>query len=184
MTPNDRHPAIDLTLDEVRAVTAFALACAESVLPIAERDCPGDPRPRTVLDRTRAFVTGGPRTQAIRVTALAAHRAAREARDRGMDAAAEAALAAGHTGGAAYLHPLATATQGGHILLSAAHAARARELDTGDPTAAADTLATAQRLAGPVVRAVLRRYPPAPARGRGRVGELWRTLDSALRQTE
>lgn len=68
-----------------------------------------------------------------------------------------------------------------HILGSAAHAARAAELDAGDdPRVAAGHLATARELAGPVVVSVLRRYPAAPG-GRGRVGELVRKLDAALR---
>ncbi|MEV4130502.1 hypothetical protein [Nocardia sp. NPDC049707] len=93
------------------------------------------------------------------MTAFDAHRAARAARERGL-AAADVARAAGHAGGAAYLHPLAKATQGGHILMSAAHAARAFELDAGDtPDVGGDYIEKATDLASPIVMNVLMRYP-------------------------
>jgi hypothetical protein len=83
--------------------------------------------------------------------------------------------------GAAFLHPLARAHQVKHILGSAAHAARALELAAGgDPAVAAAHLARSQTRADPVVVEVLRRYPVAPDGG-GRVGELVRELDAALR---
>jgi hypothetical protein len=63
----------------------------------------------------------------------------------------------------------------------AAHAARAAELMAGDDRAVgADHLARARRLATPVVVDVLSRYHAAPPGG-GRVGELLRDLDAALR---
>ena len=81
---------------------------------------------------------------------------------------------------AAFLQPLAKATQVKHILGSAAHAARALELSAGnDPTIGADHVAQSRILAHPVVVDVLRRYPVAP-RGGG-VGELIRQLDASLR---
>ena len=89
-----------------------------------------------------------------------------------------AALAAA---GAAFLHPLAKATQVKHILGSAAHAARALELSAGaDPAVGADYIAQSRIRAHPVVVEVLRRYPVAPSGG-GRVGELIRQLDLSLR---
>jgi hypothetical protein len=101
--------------------------------------------------------------------------------DRRPRAAIDAAHAAGSAAGAAFLHPLANATQVKHILGSAAHAARAFELSAGDdPTVGADHLAQSRVLAHPVVVDVLRRYPVAP-RGGGRVGELFRRLDASLR---
>jgi hypothetical protein len=169
---------IELSIAELREVTAYALACAEPALAIFERDCPDDPRVRAVLDEARTFAMGGKRTKALRVTALAAHRAARVALDAGHEAAADAARAAGHAGAAAYLHPLAKATQVRHILGSAAHAARAFELDAnrGD-----EYLERARKLANPIVVSVLARYPRAPAGG-GRVSELLRSLDASLRR--
>lgn len=82
---------------------------------------------------------------------------------------------------AAFLHPLAKATQVKHILGSAAHAARALELSAGDdPAVGADHIAESRTLANPVVVDVLRRYPLPPGGG-GQVGELIRQLDASLR---
>ncbi|GAA5135402.1 hypothetical protein GCM10023320_64870 [Pseudonocardia adelaidensis] len=148
---------------------------------IFERDRPDDRRPRAAIDAAQAFADGGERTTALRGTAWAAHRAAQEARDAGRAAASDAARAAAHAAGAAYLHPLAKATQVKHILGSAAHAVRAFELSAGNnPTVGADQMARARSLAHPVVVDVLRRYPAAPGGG-GRVGELLRQLDASLR---
>ncbi len=82
---------------------------------------------------------------------------------------------------AAYLHPLADAHQVKHILGAAAHAARAVELMAGDDRAVgAEHIEQALRRATPAVVDVLKRYPAAPPGG-GRVGELLRDLDKALR---
>lgn len=169
---------VPLDMSELREVAAFAVACAQPALAVHGRARPDDPRPRAAIEAARAFADGGERVKALRDTAWAAHRAAQEARDAGQAAASEAARAAGHAAGAAFLHPLANATQVRHILGSAAHAARALELT--DPDAGAAHLTRARDLAGPVVVEVLRRYPAAPAGG-GRVGELMRRLDAALR---
>lgn len=178
--PSD-EPTIELGMDELRAVTGYAIACAAPALAIFERDCPDDPRPQAALDEARQFAAGGKRTKALRVAALAAHRAATIARQAGLPAAFEAARAAGHAGASGYLHPLAKATQVPHILGSAACAARAFELDAGDDRTVGDEyIETARGSAGPVVVRVLSRYPAAPGGG-GRVGELLRTLDAALR---
>jgi hypothetical protein len=178
----DEGSAIELGMAELREITGFAVACTEPAVAIFERDCPDDPRVRAALDEARRFAAGGRRTKALRVTALAAHRAARTARETGHEAAADAAHAAGAAGASAYLHPLARSTQVLHILGPAAHAARAFEIDAGDDhEVGADHLAKARGLADPTVVRVLRRYPNAPG-GRGRVGELARRLDAALRQ--
>jgi hypothetical protein len=68
-----------------------------------------------------------------------------------------------------------------HILGAAAYAARAAELAAGDDrdVGAACIVRACQR-ATPGVLGVLVRYPAAPA-GDGRVGELLRELDRALR---
>ncbi|MFF1407707.1 hypothetical protein [Streptomyces sp. NPDC058294] len=82
---------------------------------------------------------------------------------------------------AAYLHPLAKATQIKHILGAAAHAARAAELVAGDDrSVAAEHLERAVHRATPVIVDVLKRFPAAPGGG-GRVGELIRLLDTDLR---
>src|SRR5262249_39236845 len=117
-----------------------------------------------------------------RDSAWAAHRAAQEARDAGQAAATDAARAAGHAIGAAFLHPLARATQVKHILGSAAHAARAFALSAGgDPTVGADHIAQPRILAHAVVVDVPSRHPVSPLGG-GRVGELIRQLDASLRR--
>jgi hypothetical protein len=173
--------AIALTHVELRHVAGFAVASARPALMIFERDRPEDGRPRTAIDAAAAFVDGAERTRALRDSAWAAHRAAQEARDAGRAAASDAARAAGHAAGAAFLHPLAKATQVRHILGAAAHAAHAFELDAGDEQAAgASHIARLLVLADPVVVDVLRRYPVAPEGG-GRVGELIRRLDASLR---
>jgi hypothetical protein len=177
----DDAPKIELSLAELRAVTGYAVACARPALAIFERERPDDRRPRDALDAAQAFADGTDRTKVLRDNAWAAHRAAQETRDIRQAAASDAARAAGNACGAAFLHPLAKATQVWHILGSAAHAARALELAAGDDRAVgADYVTKSRSLASPTVVTVLRRYPVAP-RGGGRVGELLRQLDAALR---
>ncbi|MCP2318034.1 hypothetical protein APR12_003387 [Nocardia amikacinitolerans] len=173
---------IELTTAELREVTGYAVVCAEPVVAIFERDCPDDPRPRAALEEARRFAAGGKRTKALRVTALAAHAAAKAAGESGRAAAVHAARAAGHAAAAAYLHPLAKATQVEHILGSAADAARAFELDADEnQSVAAEYIEKTAGLANHVVVAVLARYPNAPGGG-GRAGELMRELDASLRR--
>lgn len=177
----DEDLTVELGMDELREITSYAVACAAPALAIFERDCADDPRPRVALDQAREFSSGGNRTKALRSSALAAHRAARAAHEVGHEAAADAARAAGHAAASAYLHPLAKATQVLHILGSAAHAARAMELDAGgDPGVGPDYIDKAVDLADPIVISVLTRYPHAPAGGH-RAGELLRRLDASLR---
>jgi hypothetical protein len=114
-----------------------------------------------------------------RVTSLDAHRAARSAPS---EAARLAARSAGDAASAAYLHPIARASQVGHILRAAASAARIGETEAGGDPAIADALLQRSRQrATPVLIDVLRRYPPAP-RGSNRVTQLMSTLDHSLRQ--
>lgn len=166
---------IALSEDELRAVTGFAADCAARVLSVVEAGLPADPRPREAVDAARAFAAGGRRTAALRRAGWAAHRAAGEA---GVPAAAEAARAASHAAGAAFLHPRASAHQVRHVLGAAACAARAEELALVDVPAG--TLSWALDHTPPAVAAVLGRLPAAPTGG-GRVGELIRVLDAALR---
>jgi hypothetical protein len=177
----DDLTTIELSRSELRAVAAYAVACARPALAIFERERPDDRRPRAAIDAAQAFADGGERTKALRDCAWAAQRAAHETRDAGQAAASDAARATLAAAGAAFLHPLAKATQVKHILGSAAHAARALELSAGDdPQVGADHIAQSRDLAHPVVVNVLRRYPAAPPGG-GRVGELIRQLDASLR---
>ncbi|MFB7244227.1 putative immunity protein [Streptomyces populi] len=169
---------IVLSKQDLREVTAFAAACAEVVLEVFEADQPGDSRPREAVGAAWEFARGGERGKSLRDTAWAALRAAKGA---DTEAACEAARAAMSAAGAAYLHPLAKATQVKHILGAGAHAARAAELVAGhDPGTGAEQVERALRRATPVVVEVLERFPAAPEGG-GRVGELIRMLDEGLR---
>jgi hypothetical protein len=178
----DDSTTIELSLSELREVAGYAVACARPALAIFERERPDDQRPRAAIDAAQAFTDGAKRTKVLRDNAWAAQRAAQEARDAGQSAASEAARAALAAAGAAFLHPVAKATQVKHILGSAAHAARAFELSAGDdPAVGAVHIAQSRTLASPVVVDVLRRYPVA-SHGGGRVGELIRQLDASLRE--
>ncbi|MBV1944882.1 putative immunity protein [Streptomyces sp. BV129] len=170
--------SVVLSKQDLRAVTAFAAASAEGVLGIFEAERPDDPRPREAVGAAWAFARGGERGKSLRDTAWAALKAAKDAPTAAGREAARAAMAAA---GAAYLHPLAKATQVKHILGAGAHAARAAELAAGDDRrVGADQLGRTVRRATPVVVDVLRRFPAAPDGG-GRVGELIRVLDAGLR---
>lgn len=167
-----------LSMQDLREVTGYAAACAQDVLAIFEQAHPADARPRDAIGAAWTFARGGERGKALRDTAWAAQKAAGEA---DTEAAAHAARAAMAAAAAAYLHPLADAHQVKHIVGAAAHAARAAELIAGDDrTIGAHHIEQARRRATPGVVDVLRRYPAAPPGG-GRVGELLRQLDVALR---
>ena len=169
---------IVLSMQDLRAVTAYAAECAQEVLEIFEKAHPDDPRPREAIAAAWAFARGGKRGKALRDAAWAALKAAGSAGTPAAENVARAAMAAA---GAAYLHPLANATQVKHILGAAAYAARAAELTAlDDRTVGAAQIEKACRRTTPAVVQVLERYPAAPAGG-GRVGELVRTLDAALR---
>jgi hypothetical protein len=170
---------IALSKQELRAVAAYAAECAQEVLEIFEEARAADSRPRDAIDAAWAFARGGERGKQLRDVGWAAHRAAREA---GTPAAADAARAAMSAAAAAYLHPLANAHQVKHILGAGAHAARAAELMADDDRdVGAEHIEQARGLATPAVIDVLSRYPAAPPGG-GRVGELLRGLDEALRR--
>ena len=137
-----------------------------------------DPRPRSAIEAAWEFANGAARTKLQRIAALDAHRAARDIAD---ETGQHAARSAGDAAAAAYLHPLAKATQVGHILRAAASAARAAELSAGDlPDVGNALIERARRRATPVLIDVLNRYPLAPV-GKSRVAQLMKTLDAALR---
>lgn len=169
---------ITLSKQDLREVTAFAAACAEEVLGIFEDAQPDDSRPRDAVGAAWEFARGGERGKALRDTAWAALKAAKNTE---AEPAREAARAAMSAAGAAYLHPLARATQVKHILGAGAYAARAAELVADDErNVGAERLRQAAQRATPVVVDVLTRFPAAPSGG-GRVGELIRMLDAGLR---
>ncbi|MGW0176265.1 putative immunity protein [Rhodococcus sp. NPDC003322] len=168
----------ELTIDDLRVVARFAAESAGDVLPVFEAAVPGDRRPRAALDAAWEFVHGANRTRLQRVTALDAHRAAGDA---GTEAARLAARAAGDAAAAAYLHPIAKATQVGHILRAAASAARVAELSSGgDPAIGDMVIEQVRQRATPHLVDVLSRYPLAPT-GRNRTAQLMSALDTSLR---
>lgn len=168
----------ELTMDELRVVARFSAESAQEVLSVFEEAVPDDPRPRAALDAAWEFVNGAPRTKLQRVTSLDAHRAAKAA---STEAARLAARAAGDSASAAYLHPIAKASQVGHILRAAASAARVGESRADEDRAVGDSLIERARArATPVLIDVLCRYPIAPS-AKNRVAQLMCTLDTALR---
>lgn len=168
---------IVLTPAELREVAGFAVACASVVLPLFEAALPDDSRPRRAIEAAQAFASGGPRTHGLRTLAMDAYRAG--AADDAV--AREAARAACHAAGAAFLHPLAKATQVRHILGSAACALRAVELASPEGNAAAQGFFEAWvNGAGPGLRRVLGRYPLLS--GQTAAVDPWMSrLDRALR---
>ncbi|WP_308119234.1 hypothetical protein [Rhodococcus sp. BP-332] len=111
-----------------------------------------------------------------RAAAFASHRAAKIVSS---EIARLAALACGDAAAAAYLHPIAKATQVGHILRSAACAARVIEVKSSDAMVGAGFRRIAARAIAPVPD-VLRRYPAALP-GNSRLSQLVCELDSAIR---
>ncbi|MYT11220.1 hypothetical protein YWIDRAFT_00410 [Streptomyces sp. SceaMP-e96] len=168
----------ELTMDELRVVARYVVESAEEVLPVFEAARPNDPRPRAAIDAAREFVNGARRTKLQRITSLDAHRAAKEATT---EAERLAARAAGDAAAAAYLHPIAKATQVGHILRAAASAARVGELNAGgDAAVGLKLIEQARQRATPVLIDVLNRYPLAPT-GKSRAAQLMTILDRSLR---
>jgi hypothetical protein len=165
---------MELTLDELRALTGWAAGCASRALPLYETRVPGDPRPAAAISAAREFASGAPRAKLLRTVAWAALKAAGETSDPAASAAARAAVGAA---GAAYLHPLASPHQVKHIVGPAQQAALACELAGGDADA---EIRWALDHAPPAVSDLLRRFPPGKP-GRSRLGELHRQLESALR---
>jgi len=94
----------------------WAADCAERVLPIFERACPKDDRPRKAVDACRTWARRGAfRMAIIRQASLAAHAAAREAKEN------RAACFAAHAAGQA----VATAHVPQHAFGAAYYALRA-----------------------------------------------------------
>src|SRR5215213_5309074 len=98
----DDSTTIGLSRSELQEIAGYAVTCARPALVIFEREHADDRRPRAAIDAAKAFAVGGERTKALRESAWAAYR---EARDAGQAAASNAARAAGHAVGAAFLHP-------------------------------------------------------------------------------
>ncbi|MFC9896409.1 putative immunity protein [Nocardia sp. NPDC127579] len=179
MASNPRPPDFVLTSDELRAVSAFAVACAEQVIGLFEAAHPTDIRPRAALNAARVFADGGRRTKELRVTAVAAHRAARTAEPP----AAHAAVAAGDAAASAYLHPLADAEQVGHILRGPAHCVLALRQRAVEPLTYPQAMAAVLNTVSPEVIRVLLRYPRVGHRRR-EVAAVMGELDACLRERQ
>jgi hypothetical protein len=83
--------------EDQKALATWSADCAERVLPLFEKACPGDDRPRKAIEKCREWVRTGVFSMAvIRHASLSAHAAAREAPD---EAARYAARAAGQAVG-------------------------------------------------------------------------------------
>jgi immunity protein 5 of polymorphic toxin system len=169
---------IEVGEHELREIAGYAADCARKVLPIFEQSLSADRRPRDAIDAAHAFAGGSQRTGALRQSAWAAYRAAREAAS---PAAVEAARAASHAAAAAYLHPKASAHQMKHILGATAHAAQAEELASGEDqrvTAGTREMGASSR---PVSGHRGARPSARRTSGGGRVGKFIRDLDASLR---
>lgn len=171
-----RTPDFVLTLDELRTVTAFNLACPEQVIELFEDVQRNDTRPREALNAAAEFVRGGPRSRAQRMTALAAHRAAKDVRPP----ATHVAMASGDAAASAYLHPLADAEQVGHILRGPAYCVLALQYRAAEPLTRSDAVAVVLQRVSPRVVQVLLRYPPISGRRR-EVAQVMSELDLRLR---
>ena len=171
-----RTPDFELSLDELRAVTAFNLACAGLVIDQFEAVRPTDERPRQALSAAADFVNSGRRSRAQRLSAPAAHRAAKGV----APAESYAAMAAGDAAASAYLHPLADAAQVGHILRGQAYCVLALQARNIEPMSRSAAEAVVLGEANATVVQVLHRYPPATSRGRDD-GEVLAALDARLR---
>ncbi len=176
MTPT----GVDLSTDDLRAVAGYVATAAEALLPFYAYFHPDDTRPQDAVAAAWLFVGGAPRSRLQWTASMDAHRAAASAAD---EVARLAAQAAGDAASAAYLHPIAEAHQVGHILRADANAARIAEIAAGsDPAAAHQAIRRSAARAAPELRAILRRYPPAPS-GRSRTAALMSILDGVLRAT-
>jgi hypothetical protein len=82
-----------------QSLAIWAALCAERVLPLFEKDNPGDERPAEAIDAARAWARGDITMMAARNFAFGAHDAARHT----TGAAAEAARAAGHAAATAHM---------------------------------------------------------------------------------
>lgn len=99
-----KTPYKKYTREDQRLLAAWAADCAERTIEFFEQAYPQDERPRKAIDACRAWVrTGIFHMAEIRGASLAAHAAARQARDDGNSAACFAARAAGQAVGTAHV---------------------------------------------------------------------------------
>ncbi len=176
MTQGPRY--FPLSPDSLRAIGAWAAACAERALPVFEPRFGADLRPRAAIEGIRVFARGGRRTARLRSLATGANAAAREVHD---PAAAAAARAAGLAAASAYTHPLADVHQTKHIVGPAAYAALALELaGGGDQEIGNAEVRWALAHASTEVREVLLQMP-ARVVGSSRIDAILFALDAGMR---
>ena len=174
----DETKYFTLSLESLRALGSWAADCAERSLPVYENRVDSDSRPRAAIEGIRVFAGGGKRTAQLRILALSAFSAAREA---GNPAAAAAARAAGLAASSAYTHPLADVQQTKHIVGPAAYAALALELSQGGAHSIGDDeVIWAIEHVTPEVRAILLQMP-AREIGRSRLENMMYKLDAGIR---
>ena len=70
---------VELTVQELRVVARYAVERAEEVLALFEEQHPDDRRPRAAIHAAWTFVYGAGRSKLQRITAIDAHRAAKDA---------------------------------------------------------------------------------------------------------
>jgi hypothetical protein len=170
-----------LSLDSLRALGNWAADCAEQALPVFEKRVESDPRPRAAIQGIREFAGGGKRTARLRLLAMQANTAAREAGDPAAAAAARAACLAASS---AYTHPLADVQQTKHIVGPAAYAALALELEgNGDAGIGDAEVRRAIERVSSAVRAILLEMPARQA-GKSRLDRLLYELDAGIRSRE
>lgn len=174
---------VTMAVDDLRPVALWAADCAERALSLYEDCVPGDHRPRDAIGGARLFGRGQRRDKAMRTLAFAALAAAGDVDEPARSAARAAQMAVA----VAYTHldltGTAAARQTMHLLAPAVYAAQARELVTGDPSAAAAEIDWAvEHSTGPV--RVFVAQMPAPSPPRTRLGRLYGALDTALRLPE
>src|SRR5665811_2083271 len=131
-----RSGDFELTMDELRAIAGYAVACAEPALVLFQKARPDDPRPAAALHAARVFAEGAPRSRLQRTAAADAHRAARDATT---EAARHAASAAGDAAAAASPAALAACRAASVVASLAARWASAAAVrwrrDRGAPSA-------------------------------------------------
>lgn len=170
----------ELTLNSLRALGSWCADCAEMALPVFEKYDSLDSRPREAIEGIRIFAAGGKRAARLRVLALAAFSAAREANS---PAPAAAARAAGLAASSAYTHPLADVEQTKHIVGPAAYAALALELEqAGDLRVGDEATLWAIEHVTEDVRDILLKMP-ARQPGKSRLDRFMYELDRGIRKS-
>ena len=169
----------ELTMDELRAVVRYAVACAEPSLVLFEKASPDDPRPAAALEAARVFAEGAARSRLQRTAAVDAHRAGEGGADRGRPArgATQPAMPRRRPTCIPWRRRPRCATSWARPPTPPGRPSWPRG---DDPVVAEYVITAAAKRATPTVHDVLSRYPRAPG-GRSRVAVLIQRLDSLLR---